>query len=144
MSRLSATMISVISSIQESDDWLSYIVRLSDRFGDNGIVMVVLVDCGKEDGIAEIDTFLMSCRVIGRTLEQKIISTIAADLRERGISKLHASYVRTRKNDLVSNLFGDLGFSEMSSSKEGKTYQLDVMHDDIVDSKFIKTERSGA
>ena len=135
---------SFISSIQESDDWLSYIVRLSDRFGDNGIVMVVLVDCGKEDGIAEIDTFLMSCRVIGRTLEQKIISTIAADLRERGISKLHASYVRTRKNDLVSNLFGDLGFSEMSSSGEGKTYQLDVMHDDIVDSKFIETERSGA
>ena len=131
---------SFISAIRESDDWLSYVVRLSDRFGDNGIVMVVLVECDKKDGSAEIDTFLMSCRVIGRTLEQKIISTIGADLRERGISTLHASYVRSRKNDLVSNLFDDLGFSETGSSDEGKTYQLDVMNHEIVDSKFIEIE----
>ena len=106
------------------DEWLSYVVRLKDKFGDNGIVFVALVRVSASQ--ANIDTLLMSCRVIGRTLEHAVIPLIADDLLAQGIEVVNAEYIPTAKNKLVENLFGELGFAQVDSSSERTQYSLSI------------------
>ncbi len=87
---------------------LALTVRLRDRFADHGLVGVVLA---RQDGPAlEIDTWLMSCRVIGRTLENAVLGVLVEQARLRGCSAIRGTYVPTAKNSLVADLYLRLGF----------------------------------
>lgn len=92
-----------------------YDFRVTDRFGDLGIVGVIIVDND------EIDTLLMSCRALGRKVEAAMLGFVTA----RAPQTLKASYRRTAKNEMVSRFFDDNGFSLVSSSDDVKFYQLD-------------------
>ena len=70
-----------------------YALRAADRFGDNGIVMLLIVAC--EGGVWRIDTCLMSCRVIGRGIETALLSRVAADAAAAGVRELRGEYVRS-------------------------------------------------
>jgi FkbH-like protein len=97
--------------------------KLKDRFGDNGLVSaVVLREMPNHE--AEIDTWVMSCRVLSRGMEQFICNEIVGELRRRGISKIHGLYIPTKKNKLVSALFDRLGFKEISREHDGSTHWL--------------------
>ncbi|HSR96245.1 MAG TPA: HAD-IIIC family phosphatase, partial [Kofleriaceae bacterium] len=90
-------------------------VRLRDRFGDYGLVAVVL---GLRDGEAlAIDTWLMSCRVIGRTLEQLVLRELVARAERLGYRRLIGEYVPTAKNALVAGLYGELGFVPLGAGR---------------------------
>lgn len=86
-----------------------YWLDLADRFGPNGIVGVMIV---RERGAArwEIDTFLMSCRIIGRTVEKAFVNFVAAELAADGAVMLIGKYIPTEKNAVVANLYDQLGF----------------------------------
>ena len=75
-------------------------VRLADIFGDNGMISVVICRPG-ESGVWEIDTWLMSCRVLGRKVEHMVLRQILEHARAAGIGKLSGSYLPTEKNKLV-------------------------------------------
>lgn len=113
-----------VAEMIDSDKWMSYVVRLKDKFGDNGIVLVALLEISNEE--AHIDTFLMSCRVIGRTLERAVIPLIVDDLRARGIDTLTGEYIPTVKNKLVENLYVDIGFSMVETSGERTRYSFSI------------------
>ncbi|MDG1945193.1 MAG: HAD-IIIC family phosphatase [Halioglobus sp.] len=87
-----------------------YHFSLEDNFGDSGIVGLAIIegDSGKR---AQLDTFLMSCRVIGRQAEQAFLHTILKDLQEKGVEALSAEYIPTRKNVLVQSFLPDNGFN---------------------------------
>jgi FkbH-like protein len=93
----------------EAPDWLVAHFSLSDVFGDNGIVGLALIRLPGE-GVAELDTFLMSCRVIGRKAETAFLDALLRTLRDRGIERMRAQYLPTAKNKLVENFLPEHGF----------------------------------
>jgi FkbH-like protein len=96
--------------------------RLTDRFGDNGIISVVAVT--RDSGDARIDLWLMSCRVFGRKVEDAILADVAARARALGASRLIGEYVPTAKNALVRDLYPRLGFKEDGSDGTSVRYVL--------------------
>jgi FkbH-like protein len=99
--------------------WLTLTTSLQDRFGDNGLISVVLA---KVDGDAlVIDTWVMSCRVLKRGVEQLLLNRLVACARERGLTRLLGEFMPTPKNALVRDHFAGLGFSNAGSDDSGFT-----------------------
>lgn len=86
-------------------------LRLADRFGDHGLVGVAIALPG-EAGVWRIDSFLLSCRVIGRGVEVAFLARLAALARERGARELMGEYIFTPKNGLVADFYPQQGFAE--------------------------------
>ncbi len=99
--------------------------RLKDKFGDNGIVSVIVVgrDCDDE---ARIDLWLMSCRVLGRKVEEAILADIVTRARALGARRLIGEYIPTAKNELVRDLYPRLGFDEIGRSDASVLYALAI------------------
>jgi FkbH-like protein len=87
---------------------------LADNFGDSGIVGLAIVE-RQDEGRAHLDTFLMSCRVIGRRAEETFLRTIIRELKDINVKELTAEYIPTRKNVLVETFLPDHGFIETDS-----------------------------
>ena len=93
--------------------------ELSDKFGDYGITGLSICKINKEDKItAEIDTFLMSCRVIGRDIEKVFLEEVIKELFKEGASIIKASYEETLKNGQVANFYLDMGFDKSQKSNQ--------------------------
>ncbi len=89
----------------------SFTFTLSDKFGDNGLIAVVILQ--KEDNeTLFIDTWLMSCRVLKRGMENFVLNTIANFAKESGFATLKGEYVPTPKNGIVKDHYSSLGFFE--------------------------------
>ena len=101
-------------------------VRVADIFGDNGMISVVI--CRERDaGIWEIDTWLMSCRVIGRRIEDTVLQEIVDHAKRAGIRKLAGKYIPTERNQLVVRHYEKLGFQPVGEMPDGTTaWELDV------------------
>lgn len=84
--------------------------RLTDVFGDSGLVGVALVR-GVRGPVAEFDSFLLSCRVIGRQAETTFLHALLELLRQRGVRRVEASYIPTKKNGLVKDFWPRHGFA---------------------------------
>jgi FkbH-like protein len=82
--------------------------RVKDRFGDYGLVGVVILQGAGES--IELETFLMSCRVLGRGVESAVFAAIADFARLRGATKVRGRYIPTQKNALVADLYRNHGF----------------------------------
>jgi FkbH-like protein len=92
-------------------------VRLVDRFGDNGLIAVVI---GKINGPSlVIDTWLMSCRVLGREVEAVTLSLLIAEARRRGATRLVGEYAPSQKNGMVREHYEKLGFTLISEIAAG-------------------------
>jgi FkbH-like protein len=95
-----------------------YSARVKDRFGDHGLVGVAII---KERGEAwEIDTFLLSCRVIGRTVETALLSFIADATRASGVTRLQGWFLPTKKNAPAKDFYPSHQF-HLSAENEGGT-----------------------
>lgn len=98
--------------------------RLLDRFGDNGIVSALLLAADDEDsGVMHILNWVMSCRVFGRQLEDEIMNLLVERARACGVRELHANFVETARNGVVSGLYERLGFAPLATSGAGESGQ---------------------
>ncbi|HXM65049.1 MAG TPA: HAD-IIIC family phosphatase [Terriglobales bacterium] len=95
-------------------------VRLADIFGDNGMISIVICRSG-EAGLWEIDTWVMSCRVLGRKVEQMVLREIVEHARMAGIRKLIGAYRPTERNQLVVDHYAKLGFTKVEEDESGST-----------------------
>ncbi|SNQ51613.1 Subfamily IIIC HAD-superfamily phosphatase [Frankia canadensis] len=86
-------------------------VRLADRFADHGLVAVVIAVA--DGGALAVDTWLMSCRVIGRTLEDEVAGLLMAEARRRGLARVIGEYWPSPKNALVAGLYERLGYQRL-------------------------------
>ncbi len=86
-------------------------VRLADTFGDNGMISVVICRAAGRD-VWEIDTWLMSCRVLGRRVEHMVLREMLKHARAAGIRILRGSYLPTERNKLVVDHYAKLGFEK--------------------------------
>jgi len=107
--------ISALLELLESSSHSVRICRLSDKFGDYGLIGVVILNFVEETGECEIDSFLMSCRVLGRKVEDGILAAIEKEARERSCHRLVGIYQGTKKNQLVSTFYKDRGFIDVGT-----------------------------
>jgi len=115
-------------SEQEIDDWTAragqeaYAVRVTDRFGDNGIVGVMMT---RTDGpVSVIDTFLLSCRVIGRTVETAMLAFLTDRARARGADRLEGWFLPTKKNAPAGGFYSGHGFTVREQDDSGTAWTL--------------------
>ncbi len=94
--------------------------RLADIFGDNGMISVVICRPGGA-GVWEIDTWLMSCRVLGRKVEYMVLHEILKHARVASIHRLSGTYKPTDRNGLVVDHYAKLGFTKVGEQESGLT-----------------------
>jgi FkbH-like protein len=90
-------------------------VRLVDKFGDNGMISVIICRLTEPDTWT-IDTWLMSCRVLGRRVEQAVLREIVESARASGIRHLIGVYRPTPRNAMVSDHYSKLGFTRLDDA----------------------------
>ena len=100
-------------------DWVVSVITVEDRFGNHGIVGVVMARV--LDGALHIDNFLLSCRVIGRTVETAMLAYLCDVARERGLKRLHGHIIPTAKNVPIRDLFDKHGFDKSAVDEAGST-----------------------
>jgi FkbH-like protein len=114
-----------IARMEQHPDVFTLQIRLADRFGDNGMICVIICRCGRDAW--DIDTWLMSCRVLGRRVEIATLQEIARRARAAGIASLRGRYIPTDRNAMVKDHYAKLGFTKLTESKNGEsTWQLEL------------------
>ena len=114
-----------IAALQSRPDVFTVQARLADIFGDNGMISTVI--CRQTGQCWEVDSWIMSCRVLGRRVEETILQYLVEQARRRGITAIIGRYIPTAKNGLVRDHFSRLGFVQTDSQEDGETtWQLAV------------------
>lgn len=114
-----------IRSLIESEEYDVYVASVEDKFGDSGKTAVLVIR--REAEQVEIDSFLMSCRIMGRFIEDMIIDFIERKYRYQGFKQITAAYLKTKKNLPVANLFERLGYVLLEQDEDGnKRYRLSL------------------
>lgn len=108
-----------IQRMLESPDWDTRVVKLADKFGDNGLISVVLTKA--QDDSLFVDTWLMSCRVLKRGVEHLLLNDLAGIAKARGLRRIVGEFRPTPKNDLVRDHYRGLGFSLIEEGADGRT-----------------------
>lgn len=99
-------------------------IRVRDRYGDHGLVGVAIACDQNADCV--IDTFLLSCRVIGRSVETALLSTVAVRARARGCTRLLGRFLPTKKNVPARNFYEQHGFRLVSQSEQEFVWDFDL------------------
>ncbi len=95
-------------------------IRLLDQFGDNGVIAIVIARfAAADDRDMRIETWLMSCRVLGRRVEEATLQLVAAEGRRLGATSLIGEYRPSAKNAMVRDHYAKLGFAKLSQTPDG-------------------------
>lgn len=114
-----------MEEVSRSDGHIRLYGKLTDKFGDNGVVSVIIGEI-REDTL-EIILWLMSCRVLKRDMELAMLDCLVKSARERGIQRLRGVYIPTAKNKMVKDLYGTLGFEQICVNSQGvSVWELDI------------------
>jgi FkbH-like protein len=121
--------------------WWTCWFRLADRFGDHGLVGVLT--CRPRNGetdALEIDLWLISCRVLGRTLEAFMLRQVIEHCRARNIARLYGRYLPTTKNQQVADLLSRFGFRPTGDGGNGQKYVLEIAEAELPPCAIDKCE----
>ncbi len=105
-----------IEQIANNDQYLTLSFSLKDKFGDYGLISVVIMEKQDEKTVF-LNTWLMSCRVLKRGMEEFIINQVIETARENGFSKVISEYIPTPKNAMVEKMYAKLGFADLGNGK---------------------------
>lgn len=108
-----------MQAVFESNEYIRLYGKLIDKFGDNGVVSVVI---GKKDGdTLDMELWLMSCRVLKRDMELAMLDVLVEKCRKAGIKTIRGHYYPTAKNNMVRGLYESFGFEKLSEDEAGNT-----------------------
>jgi FkbH-like protein len=125
-----------VESIERDPSYWTMQVRLVDRFGDNGMISCVI--CKEAaGGVWEIDTWLMSCRVLARRVEECSMAIVVEHAKARGVHTLIGRYRPTAKNAMVKDFFPKLGFELVEQTSEETSWRLDVARFSVADLPMV-------
>jgi len=103
---------------------LIFCASVSDRFGDSGITAAGIVIFKENEAI--IDSYLLSCRILGREIEISLIKTVINYIYEQGVKRIKAKYIPTIKNRQTEDFYDKLGFSSTILPDGSKDYLLEL------------------
>jgi len=104
--------------------WACFSIRLKDQFGDHGLISILIGE--KMDDRLRIDTWLMSCRVLKRQVEEVALNELARLAIALGCARLEGIYLPTPKNEMVRDFYTGMGFTLVRESTEAREFELDL------------------
>jgi FkbH-like protein len=125
-----------VEAMLSSKDKVLYVLNLKDKFGDNGTVGLAIVV--KENKSWQIDTFLMSCRIIGRGAEDALVDRILTDAAFEQVDRIQAQYIRTPKNSQVMNFWQQMGFDNIELNENSSVWQYNLTNFKPKTFKYLK------
>jgi FkbH-like protein len=125
-----------ISEMAALPDCGCFSIRVRDRFGDNGLVGVAITR--RANDTCEIDTFLLSCRVIGRTVETAFLSFLAEHARQQGARRLQGWFFPTKKNAPAKEFYANHGFTVAQQVETGTLWSLDLSQQPLACPEWVK------
>jgi FkbH-like protein len=106
-----------VEALLAADDVDVLTVSYADRFGQEGVVGLAIVRYA--GAVATLDTLLLSCRVIGRHVEHRVLDAVARRARERGSTRLEAEFIPTKKNGVAAGFFAEVGLTPAGDGRFG-------------------------
>jgi FkbH-like protein len=106
------------SFMRDADGSFPFWISLADKFGDNGLILVAI--CRLVNDALDIDSFLMSCRVLQRGVEQLAMNTIVDVARRHGLRRVTGRYVPTARNGMVKDFYRQFGFEAVAHRPDGE------------------------
>ena len=111
-----------VTAVMHDPNFIGYSVRLKDRFGDHGLISIVIGE--KAGDTMKIDTWLMSCRVLKRGVEEIVLNELVRLAKWKNCQSLLGTYLPTPKNEMVRDFYGKMGFTLTNESEEKKEFEL--------------------
>ena len=121
-----------IKTLSDDENFHVGCAQVLDKFGDNGITGAYIVK--KNENFWLIDTFLLSCRVMGRGVENAILSEILKDAKDNGVNEIKAEFIPTGKNKPAESFLSDFGF------KKQENFWIYKLNNDIKSPKHLQVE----
>ncbi|MFW9797688.1 MAG: HAD-IIIC family phosphatase [Candidatus Thorarchaeota archaeon] len=118
-----------VRQFRDDQNVIVYSMAVTDKFGDEGVVGVAIVKMKDDDWW--IDLLLMSCRVIGRSVETALLARVVADARAAKAKRIIGEYIPTKKNPPAADLYEKHGFGMPTESNGGKTWILNLDTDTV-------------
>ena len=112
-----------VARLAEAAGSIALVLRLRDKFGEQGIIGLVIAVAEQEEQSLVIDSLLVSCRALGRGVEHALWAAMVNRAYRKGVRKLQAEYVATGKNSLVANFYDKLGFRQVEGNGSIKRYE---------------------
>ncbi len=113
-----------VTHFMKDNNFKVFAFEVKDKYGDFGLTGEAIIEIRDQEAI--IDTFLMSCRILGRNIEFKFIEEVLYNLRKNGIIRVKAYYLPTLKNEQVEELFEKMGFVLIEKKDNNKEYNLEL------------------
>jgi FkbH-like protein len=113
-----------ITALQSDPDAITVQARLEDIFGDNGMISTVI--CRRDGQRCDVDSWIMSCRVLGRRVEEAILGHLVAQVRLLGLTEIIGRYIPTARNELVRDHYSRLGFAQIAAENGETVWRLAV------------------
>lgn len=125
-----------LEQIAADRSYITLCGRLEDRFGDNGVVSVVIGKIDNEE--LHIDLWLMSCRVLKRDMEYAMMDTLVKKTVSHGIRTIYGYYYPTSKNKMVKEFYGLLGFEKVSEEEKATVWRFQLPDEYINRNQVIR------
>ena len=125
-----------ILAMATSHEWRVYWIRVRDRFSDNGLVGVAILHANER--VWEIDTLLLSCRVIGRTVETAFLAFLLAEAVEAGAALVEGWFLPTKKNVPARDFYSSHGFRMVEETERGTRWAKDLPQQDVSVPEWIR------
>ena len=123
-----------IQSMVQDEEYFLVPINVSDKFGDNGLTGLCIVK--KKTDEWYIDTFLLSCRVLGRKIENALLAFVISEAKKQGINLIVGEFISTPKNNPAKTLYKDNHFTLASSTNGSEVwsykFEIDVTHPDFI------------
>ncbi|MDR3457454.1 MAG: HAD-IIIC family phosphatase [Verrucomicrobiae bacterium] len=111
-----------VIAVMNDPNFAGYSVRLKDRFGDHGLIGIVIGEkCGET---MQVDTWLMSCRVLKRQVEEETLNELVRLTQARGGRRVKGIYLPTAKNEMVRDFYSRMGFTLIAESETKREFEL--------------------
>jgi FkbH-like protein len=126
-----------IEQLENNPQFFTRQIRLKDTFGDNGMISVVI--CKKGAAVWDIDTWLMSCRVLGRRVEEAVLQEIIKHATKEHVQTLVGTYRPTSRNMMVKEHYKKLGFQLVDQQPECDRWELKLSdyHSPVLPMTFV-------
>ncbi|AJM91297.1 HAD-IIIC family phosphatase [Nitrosopumilus piranensis] len=126
-----------VEKMVNSKNYLVKTFSVQDKFGDNGLTGLYIVN-KEEPKKWKIDTFLMSCRIMGRNIERVMMSDLINEAIKERVENISGEYISTKKNEVTRDLYDKLGFSKLNEN----TYELKNLKKNIIDVDNIEISKN--
>lgn len=128
-----------IEDTAADDNYITLYGKLADRFGDNGVVSVIIGHITQE--VCHIELWIMSCRVLKRNMEFAMMDALVHCCKRKGVREIRGYYYPTAKNKMVQEFFALQGFSKLKEDELGNTeWKFDILSEYKDKKRYIAVE----